>query len=165
MKKKIQTNFRFIVLLAIVIILTIVTMVILGCKTEPEPCNLGAHLGIGETCTGTNCTLQDYRTEEQKLTFPKAINRYGKESNYTSQQLRTTADNIVAGYNTLNTTQKNNLMSKVSQFCVTNAQNGYYTWDGSIFGIHYLNDDVEDIAGMFSAINSIPHAYPVAGLQ
>jgi len=61
---------------------------------SPPPEPHGApfdHLGIGEvkgeTCSD-DCTLQDYRTTEQKISFPEnAIYRYGKEVNYTAQEL------------------------------------------------------------------------------
>jgi len=166
MKKEIQTNFRFIVLLAIVIILMIVAVVILGCKTEPVACNLGVHLGIGETCTGSACTLQDYRTDEQKLTFPKEIYRYGKEVNYTTQELRTTADNIVGGYNMIGTQEtKNAVIAGADKICVTKAANSGYTWDGSVFGVH-INSAPGAVYGLMTGIAGgvLPNADLATGI-
>jgi len=148
------------------IVLLMIAAAIMGCKTEPELCALGAHLGIGESCTGTDCTLEDYRTPAQIFTFPKEINRYGKASNYTTEQLRQTADNIVEGYNLVSPASvQSAAMSKIGKICVTKAQNNAYTWDGSIFGVHVNRSEtnVRTLIGDISDSN-LPVAYPVAGL-
>jgi len=103
-------------------------------------CNLGAHLGIDETCNGNNCTLQDYRTAEQKVTFPKEINRYGAKSNYTDQELRDTADKIIAAFGYAKESFANDeaiynqLLDAITRVCVTKAENGRYTWDLTTLG-------------------------------
>ena len=151
------------------IVLLMIAAAIMGCKTEPELCALGAHLGIGESCTGTSCSLQDYRTEAQKASFSKAINRYGKESNYTAQQLRTTADNIVTAFGNFRTGQGqakyDNVMSKISKLCVTLAASGNYTWDGSTFGAH-VTITTSSIQARLDQIydNELPHINPATGL-
>jgi len=126
------------------IVLLMIAAAIMGCKTEPELCALGAHLGINEKCSTTgndSCGLQDYRTEAQKASFSKAINRYGKESNYTAKQLRDTADNIVKAFNDFRSdgggsgpAMYDNVMSKISKLCVTLAANSRHTWDGATLG-------------------------------
>ena len=157
-----------------VILLTIMAVAFIGCKTEPDPCNLGAHLGIGETCTGTSCTLQDYRTEEQKLTFPKEINRYGKASNYTAQELRTTTDNIVMEFvnikNAFNPTEYSAIMAKIVRLCVAQAENNMYIWDGVTFGVDpdvssgFILSRAPRVAE-FHAQYPLAHTNPVPGLS
>jgi len=120
--------------------------------------------------------LQDYRTAEQKLSFPKEINRYGKASNYTAEQLRQTADNIITAFENLKTdsgqAKYDNVMSKISRLCVTIAANttpgtpGYnYTWDGSIFGVH-VTSNTSIIQARLNQIydNELPTANPAPGL-
>ena len=127
-------------------------------------CNLGAHLGIGETCNGTNCTLQDYRTAEQKILFPKEINRYGKASNYTAKQLTDTVANIIAGYGLLVGTTQGNFIAKAGKVCVTKAQNGEYTWDKTVFGFH-IDLSAEETKGLMTdLVGGLSEKGPINGL-
>ena len=110
------------------------------CSICSPICNLGEHLGIGETCNGINCTLQDYRTSKQKASFPKEINRYGKASNYTDAELRTTADKIIAAFDKIiadangEIEARDNILPKISKLYVVKAANSHYTWIGTDFG-------------------------------
>jgi len=126
--------------LLILVIVLLVGIIVNSCsdnEKEPPICNLGEHLGIGETCNGTNCTLKDYRTAEQKVSFPKEIYRYGRESNYTAEELRDTADKIIAEFKELKDggTDCDAIMAKIAKLCVVQAANGGYTWDGTTFGL------------------------------
>ena len=136
-------------------------LVFIACEPEPV-CNLGAHLGIGETCNGTSCTLQDYRTENAKNFshadyFPVPINRVGAESNFTSGTLTSAAGNVISAHNGLSTTDKNNIKDgvpagKLSAVHIYNNL-GSYKWNGNILGIK-INETIIMIDTYLGAIAS-----------
>jgi hypothetical protein len=107
-------------------------------------CNLGEHLGVGETCNGTNCTLKDYRTAAQKISFPKEIYRYSAEVNYPGTELRDTADKIVAAFEQIvvnangEIAARDDILEKIGKLYVVKSSDtgntGRYTWDGTDFG-------------------------------
>jgi len=101
------------------------------------------HLGVGEDCikdTGTCSGLQDYRTAAQKASFPKEINRYGKVSNYTAQELRNTADKIIAAFDLIiadangEIETRDEILLEIAKLYVVKAANNYYTWNKTDFG-------------------------------
>jgi len=117
-------------------------------------CDLGEHLGVGETCNGINCTLKDYRTVDMKNEshndyFQWPIYRVGALSNYGENDLTTTVGNILTGYKGLNPLIElvNLKNSSLEQVHITyNAPSGLleavfgkYTWDGTILGIQKGN--------------------------
>ena len=116
------------------IVLLIIAAAIMGCKTEPELCALGAHLGIGESCTGTSCSLQDYNTNH--AAFPKDIYRVGAASKYTPSELSTTANNIVTAYSAVMAPAAQTVMRNIGKIAITKASNNEYTWDGTVLGVH-----------------------------
>jgi len=89
-------------------IILLIGFIVNSCDDEEKEtpvCNLGAHLGIGETCNGTNCTYKDYRTVDMKNEshndyFQWPIYRVGTLSNYGANgaDITTTVTNILAGY-------------------------------------------------------------------
>jgi len=128
------------------------------------------HLGIDEAkCTiSAGCELKDYRTPEQKISFPeKEINRYGKEINYLPTEpgdartadkvIRDTANIIIGVYNGIIKDNNNSkvgkygyttLMETVDKVCVVRAQNLYYTFSEDkmgemIFGVDPRNEWVD----------------------
>jgi len=138
-------------------------------EKEPPVCNLGAHLGIGETCNGNNCILQDYRTAEQKATFPKEINRYGKKTNYSDTELRQTTDKIVAAFDKIASDNGDKVLydivlSKIGKLYVVKAANGYYTWNKTDFGADPAAT-MEIISGrLVLTASSLPEASIASGL-
>ena len=103
-------------------------------------CNLGEHLGIGETCNGINCTLKDYRTVDMKDEshndyFQWSIYRVGALSNYGTNgaDLTATVPNILAGYKGVSVGLVPYLKaSSLSEIHIThNAPYGYYYWVGN----------------------------------
>jgi len=137
------------------IVLLMIAAAIMGCKTEPELCALGAHLGIGETCD-PNCTLQDYNTKHNL--FPKAIYRIGAASNYTAQGLSTTADNIVTAYSEVMTPTNQTVMRNIGKIAVKSGD-AAYSWDGNVLGLR-VNLAVGTIRGLVGDIadNALNHA-------
>ena len=144
---------KTLLLLAAILVLVIAA----ACNDDPAangeetPCTLGAHLGIGETCSGTSCTLQDYRTPAQAASFPKPIYRYGKTVNYTAEELRNTADGIIAAFEAVkdlsNAEEYNAIMAAIARLCVTQAANNRYTWDGETLGADPDTPSVVDYMG------------------
>jgi len=108
------------------------------------------HLGIDESaCLGSDrtgadkCGLQDYRTAEQKATFPKEINRYGKKTNYTDAELSKGVADIISIFSQIkaNLEQQSGyydaVMEEIDKLCVsqssgTNALNTNYTWNKTL---------------------------------
>ena len=120
-------------------------------------CNLGEHLGIGETCNGTNCTFKDYRTVDMKNEshndyFQWPIYRVGAESHYQEIELTTTVGNILTAFKGLDPLSElpNLKNSSLKQVHITyNAPSGLleivlgkYTWNGSILGIQKGNASI-----------------------
>jgi len=108
-------------------------------------CNLGAHLGIDETCNGNNCTLQDHRNAAQKIAFPdngvgRPIYRYGKLSNYNisdPKEIEKTVDMIIdiftgeGGLYGRGESIYNRINDNIDKLCVTKTSGDYgYTWGG-----------------------------------
>jgi len=118
----------------LLVVLVMIAAAIMGCKTEPELCALGAHLGIGESCSGNSCTLQDYNTNH--AVFPKEIFRVGAVSKYTPSELSTTANNIVTAYGSAMSSAHQNVMKGIGKIAITKASNNEYTWDGTVLGVH-----------------------------
>jgi len=137
------------------IVLLMIAAAIMGCKTEPELCALGAHLGIGESCSGNSCTLQDYNTNH--AAFPKEIFRVGAVSKYTPSELSTTANNIVTAYSTGMGGNSQTAMKNIGKIAITKAANEEYTWNGTILGVH-VNLAPGDIRGLVNDIygNNLP---------
>jgi len=150
------------------IVLLMIAAAIMGCKTEPELCALGAHLGIGESCSGTSCSLQDYRTANAKNSshadyFPVPINRVGAEGNFASGTLTSAANNVVSAHKGLSTSDKNAIKNGVpaGKLLAVHIYNilGSYKWNGSILGIK-VGETVMMIDTYLGAIasGSMPHA-------
>ena len=123
----------------IIILLIVVAVAFIGCKTEPEPCNLGAHLGIGETCTGTSCTLQDYNTSTGPNAFPKPIYRVGAVSNFDANVLAKTVDDIMTTYTNpsllgMDQASKNRISERLLHVEIYKA-GGNYTWKNKVLGL------------------------------
>jgi len=103
------------------------------------------HLGVDEICWSgkEDCGLEDYRTDEQKETFPRPIYRYGAKSNYTEEELRDTSDKIIAAFEQIITNAgdveaRDQILEKITKLYVAKAANtavnGRYTWNGTDFG-------------------------------
>jgi len=140
------------------IVLLMIAAAIMGCKTEPELCALGAHLGIGESCSGTSCTLEEYRTANMKNSghadyFKWPIYRVGTKSHYTDTELTNTVTNILAGYKGLSSTSQTNLKnSSLSEVRITfSAPHDWYTWNGSNLGI-YKGSSSTSVRGLLADI-------------
>jgi len=146
--------------LLILVIILLIGFIVNSCggdEKEPPACNLGEHLGIGETCNGTNCTYKDYRTVDMKNEshndyFQWPIYRVGELSNYGENDLTSTVDNILTGYKGLEDLNDlpNLKKSSLEQVHITyNASVpipdaievllGKYTWNGTILGIQKGN--------------------------
>jgi len=127
-------------------------------EKEPPVCNLGAHLGIDETCNGNNCTLQDHRNEAQRIAFPdngvgRPIYRYGKLSNYNisdPKEIEKTVDKIIeiftrtieispgiAGLLSRGEKIYDRINANIDKLCVTKSEDGTWTWggDGTVLGV------------------------------
>jgi len=115
-------------------------------EKEPPICNLGAHLGIGETCNGNNCSLQNYNTSTGANAFPKPIYRVGKEGN-NETTFTNTAIAIVSAYNGLDPMAKGDFNSKGLTEVHMHIGGKYYTWSGSgILEIQAGNNElIEDV--------------------
>ena len=87
--------------LLIMVIILLFGFVVNSCgddEKDPPVCNLGAHLGIGETCNGTNCSLQNYNTSIGANAFPKPIYRVGPIGDFNSNSLTKTVNDIMLTY-------------------------------------------------------------------
>jgi len=140
--------------LLILVIIFLIGFIVNSCgdeEKEPPVCNLGAHLGIDETCNGNNCTLQDHRNAAQKIAFPdnavgRPIYRYGKLSNYNisdPKEIEKTIDMIIEIFTgtegLLNRGEGiyNNINNNIDKLCVTKSEDGTWTWggDGTVLGV------------------------------
>ena len=147
-------------------------------------CNLGEHLGIGETCNGNNCTLQDHRNAAQKISYPdngvgRPIYRYGKLSNYNisdPKEIEKTIDMIIEIFTgtegLLNRGEGiyNNINNNIDKLCVTKSEDGTWTWggDGTVLGVDPAAD-ASLLKNRFARINpanslNLDIKNPVAGL-
>jgi len=89
--------------LLILVIILLIGFIVNSCgdeEKEPPVCNLGAHLGIEETCNGSNCSLQNYNTSTGEDAFPVPIYRVGALSDFQNAPAtpEATASHIIATY-------------------------------------------------------------------
>ena len=132
---------RNLLILAIVLLIGFIVNSCDDEEKEPPVCNLGEHLGIGETCNGTNCSLQNYNTSTGANTFPKPIYRVGAKGN-NGATLTSTASAIVDAYNTKIAAPGGSVKTRFDNSGLTEIQmylggTTNYTWSGSggILGI------------------------------
>jgi len=135
--------------LLILVIIMLIGFIVNSCgdeEKEPPVCNLGAHLGIDETCNGNNCTLQDHRNVAQKIAFPdngvgRPIYRYGKLSNYNisdPKEIEKTVDMIIdvftgeGGLLSRGELIYNAINDNIDKLCVTKSEDGTWTWGGDV---------------------------------
>ena len=133
--------------LLVLVIIMLIGFIVNSCsdeEKEPPVCNLGAHLGIDETCNGNNCTLQDHRNAAQKIAFPdngvgRPIYRYGKLSNYNisdPKEIEKTVDMIIDVFTgergLLGRGEEiyNRINTNIDKLCVTKSEDGTWTWGG-----------------------------------
>jgi hypothetical protein len=94
-------------------------------------CNLGEHLGIGEICNGSNCSLQNYNTSTGVNAFPKPIYRVGPVTDFNASVLAKTVDDVMETY-TENTMGFDGLdkinFEKNMSYVQIYKTGGYYTW-------------------------------------
>ena len=147
---------KTLLLLAAILVLVIAA----ACNDDPAanggetPCTLGAHLGIGETCSGTNCTLQNYNTSTGSDAFPVPIYRIGAESSFASAAATPAAmaDHILSIYSSLESSEKNAIKNGVQDVKLIEVHifnSGMYTWDKSILG---LPSEISPFGGILTMI-------------
>jgi len=124
------------------------------------------HLGIDEAkCTASaGCELQDYNNYVPRLLTPgdpedgqfvlnKPIYRYGKEANYTSEELALNADRIIDGFRqrraNYGSEYYDEIMTAINTLCVVKpaavpVTGGTYVWisDRKLFGVNGVSVNV-----------------------
>jgi len=164
---------NFILTAAIIVLTTLNLTTCIEPITTPDlVCNLGAHLGIGENCGGTNCTLKNYNTSTGADAFPVPIYRIGAESSFTNASATpaATAANILTKYASLTQTEKEAIKNgvpevsvKLTKIHIFNIQGKLYSWDKSVLGLQAEINTLLDNTFRLIGYGTLPEA--VAQLQ
>jgi len=157
--------------LLILVIILLIGFIVNSCGDEEKEtpvCNLGAHLGIGETCNGSNCSLQNYNTSTGTNAFPKPIYRVGPVGDFNANALTKTVNDIMITYTDPSilglTTGHKMLVNQRLDFVQIHKEGGDYTWKDKVLGLRAGLD--ADYIGMYIYdIASSAGLTPTAQLQ